>query len=119
MARAYEHWDEMLETETPDAAWVCTPPLGHTEPAIAALERRVHVYLEKPIARTLPDAERMVAAMTCIEAIYVVGYRFRALEFHDHIHNALAHRGTRRRRTRGRRPRKVDVRRAGRLCGAQ
>ena len=91
-ARAYEHWDEMLEAETLDAVWVCTPPLRHAEPAIAALERRVHVYLEKPIARTLADAERIVAAAACTEAICVVGYQWRALEFLDHIRSVLAHR---------------------------
>jgi myo-inositol 2-dehydrogenase / D-chiro-inositol 1-dehydrogenase len=91
-ARAYEHWDEMLEAETLDAVWVCTPPLKHAEPAIAALERGVHVYLEKPIARTLPDAERIVTAASCSEAICVVGYQWRALEFLDHIRSALAHR---------------------------
>jgi myo-inositol 2-dehydrogenase / D-chiro-inositol 1-dehydrogenase len=91
-ARMYGHWDKMFEAETLDAVWVCTPPFGHAEPAIAALERGVHVYLEKPIARTLPDAERIVAAASCSEAICVVGYQWRALEFLDYIRSALAHR---------------------------
>src|SRR6266704_3375764 len=54
-ARACERWDELLERERLDAVWVCTPPLAHRESAVAALERGIHVYLEKPIARTMQD----------------------------------------------------------------
>jgi myo-inositol 2-dehydrogenase / D-chiro-inositol 1-dehydrogenase len=92
VARTYEHWDEMLAAKTLDAVWVCTPPLELAEPTIAALERGVHVYLERPIARTQPNAERIVAAAACSEAICVVRYQSRALEFLDHARSALAHR---------------------------
>ena len=36
-----------------DALFVCTPPAHHAAPAIAAFERGLAVYLEKPLARTL------------------------------------------------------------------
>ena len=41
---------------------VCTPTYLHAEVAMAAAEEGRHVICEKPIARTLPDAEAMVAA---------------------------------------------------------
>jgi predicted dehydrogenase len=71
-----------------------------------ALERGVPVDVEKPIARTLPDAER-IAAATGSQTICVVGYQWRGLEFLDHIRRALAHRGTQRRCIRGRRCQKL------------
>ena len=61
-AHAYTRWEEMLERERLDLLWVCTPPLHHRAPVVAALADGVNVYLEKPIARTLEDAEAIVAA---------------------------------------------------------
>ena len=61
-AQAYERWEEMLERERLDVLWVCTPPLHHRDPVLAALAAGIHVYLEKPIARTMDDAEAIVAA---------------------------------------------------------
>src|SRR2546426_6222673 len=54
-ATVYERFDELLERGQPDALWACTPPLAHREPTLAALARGIHVYLEKPIARTADD----------------------------------------------------------------
>jgi predicted dehydrogenase len=84
-ARAYGNWEDMLEREALDAVWVCTPPLFHREPAVAALERGIHVYLEKPIARTLADAEAIVAAAARSDAICAVGYQWRATELLDRV----------------------------------
>jgi predicted dehydrogenase len=52
-------------TELPgmvDAALVATPNASHAEISSFLLERGVHVLCEKPMATTLADAERMVAA---------------------------------------------------------
>ena len=38
-----------------DALFVCTPPVGHAEPAVAALARGLAVYVEKPLARSEED----------------------------------------------------------------
>jgi predicted dehydrogenase len=89
-ARAYERWEEMLEREELDAVWVCTPPLHHRAPALAALAGGVHVYLEKPIARTRSDAEAIVAASQSSDAICAVGYQWHATELLDDARRALA-----------------------------
>lgn len=88
-ARIYERWDELLAREQLDAVWVCTPPLAHREPAIAALERGVHVFLEKPIARTQEDAEAIVTAAERSEAVCAIGYQWRATEVLDDLKRAL------------------------------
>jgi myo-inositol 2-dehydrogenase/D-chiro-inositol 1-dehydrogenase len=89
-ARAYERWEEMLEHESLDALWVCTPPLTHRDPAVAALEAGIHVYVEKPIARTLPDAEAIVASAARSRAVCAVGYQWHGTELLDAIREATS-----------------------------
>jgi myo-inositol 2-dehydrogenase / D-chiro-inositol 1-dehydrogenase len=85
----YERWDELLARERPDALWVCTPPLAHREPTVAALQRGVHVYLEKPIARTREDAEAIVIAAEQSNAVCAIGYQWHATEVLDDLKRAL------------------------------
>jgi myo-inositol 2-dehydrogenase/D-chiro-inositol 1-dehydrogenase len=82
---AYARWEEMLERERLDVLWVCTPPLFHRGPVEAALAAGVHVYLEKPIARTLDDADAIVAAAGASDAIIAVGYQYHASELLDDV----------------------------------
>jgi len=48
--------------EQPDVVHICTPHDQHVRLAIEALERGAHVFLEKPVAHTVDEAERLVAA---------------------------------------------------------
>jgi len=84
----YTDWRELLERETPDAVFVCTPPKLHREAAVEALARGVHVYLEKPIARGLDDAKAIVEAAEGA-AVCAVGYQWRAVEALDDLREAL------------------------------
>ena len=86
---AYARWEDMLEHERLDALWVCTPPLGHRGPVEAALAEGVHVYLEKPIARTIEDADAIVAAAGVSSAICAVGYQYHASELLDDARTLL------------------------------
>lgn len=45
-----------------DAIAICTPAGSHAEGVITALETGKHVFVEKPIALALDDADRIVAA---------------------------------------------------------
>jgi myo-inositol 2-dehydrogenase/D-chiro-inositol 1-dehydrogenase len=90
-ARAYARWEEMLDREQLDLLWVCTPPLHHRGPVAAALAAGVHVYLEKPIARTIDDAEAIVtAAQAATGAVCAVGYQWHATELLDDARVAVA-----------------------------
>lgn len=79
-ARVHESWEVMLETEHIDAVFVCTPPALHVDPAVASLERGLAVYLEKPLARSLADGRRIVAAWEASAAVCAVGYQWRSLD---------------------------------------
>ena len=52
----FTDWREMLDKTKLDAVVVSTPPNTHAEPTVAALERGLHVFVEKPIALTAADA---------------------------------------------------------------
>src|SRR6185437_1243411 len=84
-ARAYLDWHELLDAEDLGALIVCTPPRIHREPAIAALERRLPVYLEKPIARTAEDAAEIVAAAERTGTVCAIGYQWHALDLLDEL----------------------------------
>jgi myo-inositol 2-dehydrogenase/D-chiro-inositol 1-dehydrogenase len=86
---AYTDWHELLERESPDAVFVCTPPLVHREVTVEALERGIHVYLEKPIARGLDDARGIVEAAAGSDAVCAVGYQWRGVEVLDDLREAL------------------------------
>jgi myo-inositol 2-dehydrogenase / D-chiro-inositol 1-dehydrogenase len=93
-ANAYTRWEEMLERERLDLLWVCTPPLHHRGPVVAALAAGIHVYLEKPIARTMDDAEAIVAAAhAAAGAVCAVGYQWHATELLDDARAALQGQG--------------------------
>jgi predicted dehydrogenase len=45
-----------------DAVWVATPNVCHAEHAVIAAEHGLHVIVEKPMAVTLDEADRMIEA---------------------------------------------------------
>jgi predicted dehydrogenase len=88
-ARVYVDWRDLLDREDLAAVVVCTPPLTHREPAIAALGRGLPVYLEKPIARTLEDAAAIVAAAERTGTVCAIGYQWHALDLLDDVRQLL------------------------------
>jgi predicted dehydrogenase len=65
--RCYASWEELPgeSADSPlhaDVALICTPDHLHTAPALAAMQRGLHVLLEKPMATTLADCQALTAA---------------------------------------------------------
>lgn len=89
-ARTYPDWRDLLDREDLGALVVCTPPLAHRDPAVAALSHGLPVYLEKPIARTLEDAADIVAAAGNSGTVCAVGYQWHALDLLDELPGLLA-----------------------------
>ncbi|GAB2605697.1 dehydrogenase [Paractinoplanes abujensis] len=52
----------LLDDVRPDVVHICTPHDRHVQVALAALDRGVHVLLEKPVANTIEQADLLVAA---------------------------------------------------------
>lgn len=59
---AFAGWEEMLDHGGLDAISVAVPTFLHAPIAVAALERRIHVLSEKPIARNAVEGRAMVDA---------------------------------------------------------
>jgi len=58
--RTYEDWQTMLDEEDIDAVLIATPNALHFEQAKAALERGLHVLIEKPMTVLSEHAEELV-----------------------------------------------------------
>jgi predicted dehydrogenase len=89
-ARTYSDWRDLLDHEDLGALFVCTPPRSHRDPAVAALNQGLPVYLEKPIARTLEDAAAIVAAAGSTGTVCAVGYQWHALDLLGELPGLLA-----------------------------
>jgi uncharacterized protein (TIRG00374 family) len=62
-ATAYGCAEDLLEREVLDFCDICTPPSTHRPLIEEAAARGLHVLCEKPLAPTLPDAERISEAV--------------------------------------------------------
>ncbi|WP_207588874.1 Gfo/Idh/MocA family oxidoreductase [Halomontanus rarus] len=71
----YEDHHELYDIA--DAIIVTTPNKFHEEYAVDALERGLHVLLEKPLAHSLESAERIAAAAAASEGTCMVGFNNR------------------------------------------
>src|SRR5512136_2157745 len=61
-AKAYTDFEKMLENENLDAIDLCVPHHLHSKLVIAAAEAGKHVMVEKPMATTVEEAEKMIEA---------------------------------------------------------
>jgi UDP-N-acetylglucosamine 3-dehydrogenase len=72
--KTYRDYREMLADKDIDAVSIVTMWDQHTDPAIAALEAGKHVFLEKPMASTVADCERIIAAAKKAKGILQIGH---------------------------------------------
>ncbi|MDA1326926.1 MAG: Gfo/Idh/MocA family oxidoreductase [Proteobacteria bacterium] len=77
---------ELLNPETIDAVFIATPPHSHAEIAMAAMQRRLPVFVEKPLTLNRRDATAICAqhkvtpAPFFVDHIYLFHAGFRALK---------------------------------------
>jgi len=73
----YSDWREFLAHPEMEAVIIATPPHWHALPFIAAVERGLDVYLEKPVAYDVREGQAMVAAAKRAGRIVQVGFQRR------------------------------------------
>jgi predicted dehydrogenase len=69
----FADYGEALDDVRPDVVSVNTWPDTHADFAVRAFEAGAHVFLEKPIAETVADAERVAAAAKANDRQLLVG----------------------------------------------
>ena len=72
----------MLGDDSVDAVALATPVVSHAELAVRVLESGRHCFVEKPLAQTVADAERAVAAAEGSGRVLMVGH---LLEYHPGV----------------------------------
>lgn len=73
----YRDYRAMLELPDLHAVAVCTPTQFHVEMGLAALDAGKHVFMEKPLALSLDDADRLIARAAESRRKVMVGFNLR------------------------------------------
>ncbi len=75
-ARATDDWRALVADPGVDVVSITTPNGLHRQMAIAALQAGKHVWCEKPMALTLPDALAMAGAAREAGRVTLLGYNY-------------------------------------------
>lgn len=70
-------WKDVVRRADIELVDVCTPGDSHAEIAIAAAKAGKHVFCEKPLANSLKDAERMLAAVERAGVAHMICHNYR------------------------------------------
>lgn len=90
-ATATERWRDLLEEPGIEAAYVCaTPEQTHYPMAKAFLDSGRHVFLEKPIALTLEEADELVALSRRKGVRFTIGYSQRFNPKYAYVKKSMA-----------------------------
>ena len=77
-AHLYEFGEALLQQETLDAVDICLPSYLHVEHALMALEKGIHVFVEKPVCLTAADCQRLLDAQQASGCKVMVGQVLRS-----------------------------------------
>jgi len=83
--RVFDSLPSMIESGAVEAVSVCSSDEYHVAPTLACLEAGLPVLLEKPIATSLEDADRIIEAADKSSAPLLVGH---VLRFEEHYARA-------------------------------
>jgi predicted dehydrogenase len=70
----YTDYERMLDEAKPDLVSVAVPTRFHREVATTVLKRGVHVFLEKPIASTVEEGQKIVDCARAVGVKLTVGH---------------------------------------------
>ncbi len=88
--RTYADPYELLEKERPNLVAVATSWLDvHHDLWLAAIEVGAHIYSEKPIAKSLEEADRMLAAADAKGVKIAIAHQNRVSPYHVHARKLL------------------------------
>ena len=72
--RAYADIEHLLDAEQPQAVTIAVPTVAHLEVGLQALQRGIHVLIEKPLAFTVDEGQQLIDAAKRWKAHLMVGH---------------------------------------------
>ncbi len=86
---AYGNLDRFFDEATPDAVSIVVPTSQHFEVAQRAMERKIHVLVEKPVTTTVGEAEKLLSLADHHELVLQVGHIERFNSAVQHVRNVI------------------------------
>ncbi|MFK7696029.1 Gfo/Idh/MocA family protein [Paenibacillus sp. HJGM_3] len=81
--------EQFLQMPELDAVVITSNHFAHAEHALAALQAKKHVYLEKPMADTIADCDRMIRAGIESERVFMIGLELRYCSLMEEMHRLI------------------------------
>jgi predicted dehydrogenase len=88
--RAFSDLTQALRATPADAIFVCLPTHLHRAAVVEAARAGLHVFCEKPMARSLSDAEAMIEACAQENVLFMVGHVLRFFPQYAKLHELVA-----------------------------
>jgi len=85
----YPNVEALFTATSPEAVFICTPTNTHLPVVRACLARRVHLFVEKPLATTRTDAEAILHLATEARVVHAAGYVYAHLPIVQAAHDLL------------------------------
>ncbi|MEE3258727.1 MAG: Gfo/Idh/MocA family oxidoreductase [Candidatus Latescibacterota bacterium] len=78
--KAYGQYENMYDNESLDAVYICLPPFAHQQQELAAIERGLPIFVEKPVATSMEKAREIASALRTKNLVSAVGYHWRYMD---------------------------------------
>jgi predicted dehydrogenase len=88
--RAHADFHDVLDDDSIDAVAVCVPARLHVTVALAAIEAGKHVLVEKPVALSLDESQRLMERALSSPVKVMVGFNLRWHRLVRRAHESLA-----------------------------
>jgi predicted dehydrogenase len=75
--KTFKYYEELLATPGLQAVIIATPPQWHALPFLAAVEKNLDIYCEKPLAYDIRECQVMVAAAKKKDIVVQIGFQRR------------------------------------------
>jgi predicted dehydrogenase len=82
--------EQFLQLPGLDAVVICSSDHAHTEHTLASLRAGKHVYLEKPMAPSIEDCDRMAAEAVAAGRVFMVGLELRYCSLMEDMKRIIA-----------------------------
>src|SRR5208282_1417599 len=73
----FSNYADALQKFKPEIVLICTPPVYHVEEALAALQARAHVFIEKPLSHESSGIQALISEARRRDRVVQIGYNMR------------------------------------------